>query len=105
MSTLEELAKEMFEHYAFNETGTRLRWQHLSKERQEAWMDEAMFVVRFMMEELKDKVKPILNLAPTNTSYAMGYNQGIRDERLKFVDLVIDMHKQLLTEYKEFKSK
>jgi len=105
MTTIEELAKTMFEHYAYRETGTKLRWKHISKERQEAWMDEAMFIVRYMMEHLKTKVKPINDLSPTNTSYAMGYNEGVKSERLKFIDLLIELHKDLLEQYTEFKSK
>lgn len=103
MKDLERIAKEWFERYSVKETGKRLRWDLLSKNRKLEWMEEVLMVSDIYMKYLQEEVKPVGNLPRGSTSYANGFNEALRGERIRFYNLTLTRHEQLLEEYNEFK--
>jgi hypothetical protein len=93
---IEELARQLFEYYGLRETGIRPNWQYLKKERQLAWVEDVHLVADVLLSQLKEKVKPLgTNQNLVQTSYAMGYNEGVKSERVLMINLVEQIEQEV----------
>lgn len=102
MKSLEQLAKELFIRFSLQETGIEARWEYLNKNRKAVWMKDVILVADHVLLHLKDQVKPVIFNKNINTSFSMGYNAGLTEERVMFITLLDNYHNQLLAELKEF---
>jgi len=102
MGELEQLAKSFFEIYSSNTTGVKARWELLNDHRKYMWMQEAQLAVELVLINLKEKVKPVQSISPMNTSYSVGYIEGIKTERTEFITLLHQIQEDLTEELEEF---
>lgn len=102
---LKQLAEELFEKYCEQELGKRGNWQYLSKERQLAWMADAMTIAVSITKKLKAKVKP-MPPPPSrfDTMFSHGYYVGQLEQRTEFVQVVHDIYQDLQDEFEDFKA-
>lgn len=105
MNPLEQLAKELFEEFSFRETGRIASWSYLSKPRKIEWMKEILHVHEYLSSKLIEQVKPVPNLSSVNTTWAQGFNEGVRSERIQFITLVANIHQELLDELDQFQER
>lgn len=104
MTFLETLARKAFYKFCnqLQEDGV---WENLSPKRRLAWNKEVKSYLDLVIEELSKPLKK----APTpdskvNTSYAMGFNQGVNSERVKFITVLDNLKKQIDEEINELES-
>lgn len=105
MRFLETLAKKAFYNFC-SQLGEHGIWENLPKKRQLAWAREVKTYLELVSDEL---IKP-LKKSPqpdtkVNTSYALGYNQGVNSERVKFITVLDGLKKQIEQEYSELEDK
>jgi hypothetical protein len=95
MKTLEGMAKELFEKFAFKETGKVLQWKHLDDDRKIEWIRDVFEVADYYMEELRSQLKPLPVNPKSDTVYGSGINDGMRAERIYTHQLMEDIHRGL----------
>lgn len=95
MSDLEQLTKKYFERYYLAKGVKDAKWHLLSKQRKAIWMEEVLEVANFFVSQLKEQVKPVVANPYGSTSYTMGYNDGVRLERVQFIGLVDTIYENL----------
>ena len=93
---LEQLAKEMFERFALRETGRQASWHYLNRNRQIAWMLEVLEIADAVMLKIRDNIKPVPILSPINTTFSVGFNAGIKQERAVLIQQFENIHLDLL---------
>ena len=102
MTTLEKLAKGMFERYSERTTGHKAHWDYLSKPRKADWLREVMIMMEYLVGNLKDRLKAPPASKPNEAAYSVGYNQGKADERLEFMQFVEYLEKGLRDELEDY---
>lgn len=105
MTTLETMAKSMFQKYALKTTGRSADWSRLSKKRKQEWLEEALLISDHVVQQLKAKYgKPLQHPKP-QTSYEGGYYAGVSSERIKILNFFQDISDELKDDLEEFKEK
>ena len=93
---IEELARQLFEYYGLRETGIKPNWLYLKKERQLAWVEDVHLIADALLSKFKEKVKPLSpNENLVQTSYAMGYNEGVKSERVLMINIVEQLEQEV----------
>jgi len=104
MKTLEELAKELFIRFGLRETGTEPNWDYLHQDRKLEWMKEVLEIADQVLLSLKEHQKiPAQHNTAFNTSWANGYAQGLKDERVNLITQIDDIHNDLLDQLQDYK--
>jgi hypothetical protein len=99
MRTLESMAAELFIKFSIKETGKAADWKYLSDARKLEWMKEVLIMANFFLNQTLNEIKPIPNNKKTDTSYAAGFQDGVRSERTYFHTLLENRYQKLVDEY------
>lgn len=105
MSPLETLAKALFEDFSMRETGRQANWNYLSKPRKIEWMKDVLRIHKHLSDRLIKTIKPMGNTSQVNTSWGMGFNEGLRSERIHFITIVQNLHQDLESDLGDFQEK
>lgn len=97
------MARELFEQFSLRETGKPGNWSLLNSERKSEWMKDVLRISYFYAQKLTEGIKPLPFNQKHNTVYEAGFYDGIRSERITFIELVTESHQRLLEEFEEFK--
>lgn len=95
MIDLELTAKLMFERFGERETGHTPNWNYLNEDRKTAWIKEVFEIIDETLQDIRSEIKPIPDLSPHNSTYAMGRNDGIKEERTNLIALLEQIHLDL----------
>lgn len=102
MINIEDLAKEMFERFASN-SGTIAKWEYLSRDRQKVWIQDVTLIADRLLLEIRKDVKPPTPMKhKADTSYALGYKDGRKEEKILFITLLQQYHEDLMRDYADF---
>ena len=100
---LEVYAAKLFNEFC-KKQGLDGRWDYLSPVRKMAWIEEAHFLLRSSIAELRDSFKP-LKFTPAQASFEIGYNQGMSTERTATLSYLDYMREDLAFQYEQLKNK
>lgn len=88
---LEVYAAKLFNEFCYNQ-GIKGNWEYVSKERKLVWIEEALYLLKSSLELLKSNFTPIKQVKH-QTSFEIGYYQGLTAERystLSFIDYTLE---------------
>jgi hypothetical protein len=103
MNKLEQIAKQHFEAFTLkHNNGVEVSWYYLPKERRLAWMKDVLDFYTDVINTLDKQIVFEKKIAPNNTSFAVGKEDGIRVERLRYKVLLAEIKHQLTEEYKGY---
>lgn len=100
---LEVYAAKLFNEFCKRQ-GLDGRWDYLSPNRKLAWIEEAHFLLRSSVVELKESFKP-LRQGVAQASFEIGYNQGMSAERMATLSYLDFMRDDLAFQYEQLKEK
>lgn len=100
---LEVYASKLFNEFCKRQ-GLDGRWDYLSPKRKLAWIEEAHFLLRSSVVELKESFRP-LRQGPAQASFEIGYNQGMSAERMATLSHLDFMRDDLAFQYEQLKEK
>jgi hypothetical protein len=84
MKELESLAKQSFERYCLKTSGRVSNWGYVSKDRKLEWMKEALLHMRYALNHLRENLKQPPPPGKTETTYGLGYIDGIRAKHYEY---------------------
>ena len=84
MSRLEQMSKEAFEYFGYKHLNKPVSWSFLSNDSKIKWMEESLETCKFFIDKLRSEIRPVKPNRKTDTSFALGYQEGIRQERMHF---------------------
>lgn len=102
MRLLEKLTKGYFERYSKRTTNSVATWSRLSPERKEVWMKEILFMMDYIVDELKVKFKEPPQIPQNSSSLSTGYAQGVATERMETVKFIEFLEENLEADLEEF---
>lgn len=98
---LEVYAARIFTEYCRRQ-GLDGQWDYLAPKRKMVWIEEARFLLKSAIEELKKELKPpVRNLG--QASYEIGYNSGMNAEKMATQELIKQTLDDLEAQYLELK--
>lgn len=102
MRSLEEIARDLFTEFSTRKLGRKVRWDLLSKERKDDWMEDAFI----MLDEILDLVgkeidTPIPFKSPAAT-FEAGMLKGMERERERLRGTVGKVRDKYLDDLKDF---
>lgn len=100
---LEVYAANLFSEYC-NRQGIGGSWAYLSPRRKLVWLEEALFLLKSSIQELRKQFKP-LGKPGGQASFEIGYNQGMSAERLSTISLLDYLESSLEDQFEELKYK
>lgn len=100
---LEVYAAKLFNEFCKRQ-GLDGRWDYLSPKRKLVWIEEAHFLLRSSVLELKESFKPIKQTV-AQASFEIGYNQGMSTERMSTLSYLDYMQDDLAQQYEQLKDK
>lgn len=104
MKKLEKLAEELFERFCEKELGRRGNWRYLAKDRQVAWMEEALMSIHLVIDSLQQTVKPVTVASKYDTLYLQGFYNGQAAERTTFIGFLQEVKDTMEDELENFKN-
>jgi len=94
---LEVYAAQLFSDYAKRQN-LKVNWEYLGSDRKLIWINEAFFLLTETLKVIKKQFNP-LKLPKAESSYEIGYNQGMSAERFYtlsfFEQTIYDLEQQL----------
>lgn len=103
-SDLEKLAQAMFERHSLDFNGVKANWYYLGQNRKIAWVKEAHYFSRFVLEKFKVHVNSPMKLGPAQTTYENGYNHGLLNERSSLSQVIQQLEENLDEQLQDFQS-
>ena len=100
---LEVYAAKLFIEFCVRQ-GLDGRWDYLDPKRKLIWLEEAHFLLRSAIMELKDSFKP-LRQSKAQASFEIGYNQGMSAERMALQSSLDFTRDDLAVQYDQLKEK
>ena len=98
-----KIAKDYFQEYAYTKTGKSYDWNMLSKSSKARWIKEVHELMHYLITEFESKLPPINEpIHKINTSWAQGFNQGVKEERINIRAHLHDYREQLDEEYQKY---
>ena len=88
MKDLDIIAINLFNEYSNAKIGMNSNWNYLGEERKIEWLKEIVFLIGQITANLKDKLKLPPNPSKNETSYGLGFLNGITTERIKVLQML-----------------
>ena len=109
MSSLETIAKGMFENYSKMRTNKVANWNYLNSERKIVWMKDVLLISDYYANILRN-LRPVHSPGVKKflTSFSLGYDQGIKVERSTLISMIDNFNTSLkndLEDYLEYSKK
>lgn len=100
MNYIEEIARNYFQDYSYKKTGKSYDWHLLSKSSKNRWIHEVYEMMQYLIRDFEEKLPPINEpIHKINTSWAQGFNQGVKEERVNIRAMLHDYREHLDEEY------
>jgi hypothetical protein len=100
---LEVYAAKLFNEFCKRQ-GLDGRWDYLSPLRKMVWIEEAYFLLKSSVSELRESFKP-LKFTQAQASFEIGYNQGMSTERAATQSYLDYLRDDLSVQYEQLKDK
>lgn len=85
MKEIEKLAIGLFQKHSLRADGRTYDWNYLSRERQIEWMKESLLNLTYAVSELEGKLKVPPPPNPNESSYWMGFKQGLHAKHIEYI--------------------